>query len=400
MKIRQSLKNLNKSIYTGERLAKNLKAQSFFGLLATIFGVIMTAMNLIQKKGFVTVTTLLFAVSGVFIIISARVLKKRTPIVITATVMSMIFFTYYAVSGANEGFAILWTTMMPLVICYFMSVKYGIMLSFYFEILIILMFYTPLRQYFAGSYTVTFMNRFPVLYMCMLLATAISMIQYHESVLVEIEYTDRLNNEVVKQTKMALERAGKLERLSDGIVETLARAIDAKDKYTNGHSFRVSEYSVALAKRLGRDEKEIYELKREALLHDIGKIGVPDAVLNKPGRLDNDEYATVKSHTVIGRTILEGLEDMNGAAEVAMYHHERWDGGGYPSGKSGKDIPEHARIVSIADAYDAMSSDRIYRKARSFEEIKEDMISQRGKQFDPDFLDAFIELINEEHGVK
>lgn len=393
MKIIEHIRNLNKSIYVGERFEKNLKAQMFFGILAVIFGTIMSFLNIIQKKGFVTVTTILFAVAGVLIIIFTKVIKKREPAVIISVLLCMMFFSYYAIFGVNEGFAILWTITMPLVICYFMSVKYGILLSMYFEILVIIMFYTPLRNHFGQYYSVTFMNRFPVLYMCSVLIITISMVQYHESVLNELDYIDRLNKEVEKQTKVATERADKLGRLSEEMVETLARTIDAKDNYTNGHSFRVSEYSVALAKKLGWDDERISVLKREALMHDIGKIGVPDDILNKPGRLTDEEYKSVKSHTTTGKKILEGLEDMTEAAEVAMYHHEKYDGSGYPSGISGEGIPANARIVAVADAYDAMSSDRIYRKALKTEDIISEMERQRGKQFDPEFLDAFLELV-------
>ena len=122
---------------------------------------------------------------------------------------------------------------------------------------------------------------------------------------------------------------------------------------------------MALARKLGFDEKETDTLKQEALLHDIGKIGVPDAVLNKPGRLNDEEYDAIKLHTTIGKEILSGLEDMHSFEEVAMHHHERYDGRGYPTGLSGEAIPSHARIVALADAYDAMHSDRIYRKART-----------------------------------
>ena len=109
---------------------------------------------------------------------------------------------------------------------------------------------------------------------------------------------------------------------------TLAKTIDAKDKYTNGHSFRVSEYAVKLAEKLGYSEEELHDLKREALLHDIGKIGIPDAVLNKPSRLTDEEFETIKNHTTIGKAILEGIDGMSSVAEAAAYHHERYDGTG------------------------------------------------------------------------
>ena len=393
---------LNESIYTGDKYEKNLKAIRWFGIICAIFGAGMSIMNIVQHKGFVTWTTLLYAVGGIAITIMAGGFHSRKASVITALIVSALTFSYYAISGTNEGFAILWTLLIPLAISYFMGVKFGILMSLYFELLIIVLFYTPLRAFYNGVYTETFMNRFPIVYLCATMITAVSMTQYHESVLVEREYTDRLNAEVEKQTRVAVEqsivateRANQLERLSGEMVETLARAIDAKDRYTNGHSFRVSEYAVKLAQKLGWSERELKELEQEALLHDIGKIGVPDAVLNKPGKLSDAEFETIKSHTTIGKNILDGLEGMHQAAEAAAFHHERYDGKGYPDGLKGASIPIHARIISIADAFDAMRSDRVYRKGLPSELIREELMKGCGAQFDPLFLPAFVELLDE-----
>ncbi len=392
-KLKQHISNLNKSIYTGERFRQNIAALTLCGAITGPIGIIMTVMNVLQHKGFITYTTALIALCGGFIVFSARILKKREPAIIATTLTGLVFFTYYAVSGANEGFAILWTMILPILVCYFMSVRYGILASVYFELLFAVLFYTPLRAHFTGLYTETFMNRYPILYLCMVLLIAVAFTQYHESVLVEIEYTEKLNAEVARQTRFATERADKLQRLSDEMVLTLARAIDAKDKYTRGHSLRVSEYAAALADALDWENARKNALMREALLHDIGKIGVPDTVLNKPGRLNVEEYSVIKSHTTVGSNILNEIEDMTETADVALYHHERYDGSGYPTGRSGKNIPENARIISIADAFDAMYSDRVYRKALPVPDIIADMESQRGRQFDPELLDVFLGLV-------
>lgn len=179
------------------------------------------------------------------------------------------------------------------------------------------------------------------------------------------------------------------------MLETLAGTIDAKDKYTNGHSMRVAIYATQLAEALGFDEEQIEKLRYEALLHDIGKIGVPDSILNKPSRLTDVEFGLIKSHTVIGSDILKNMIAVPNATEVAKYHHERYDGRGYPTSINGKEIPVNARIVCIADSFDAMSSDRIYRKALSREKIREELIKGRGTQFDPEFLDVFLKLFDE-----
>lgn len=182
--------------------------------------------------------------------------------------------------------------------------------------------------------------------------------------------------------------------LSFKMLETLAGTIDAKDKYTNGHSMRVAIYSTILAEKLGWNESQIEKLRYEALLHDIGKIGVPDSILNKPSKLSDMEFDLIKSHTLVGSDILKNMVAVPNATEVARHHHERFDGRGYPTGISGTEIPLNARIVCIADSFDAMSSDRIYRKALSKEIIREELIKGRGTQFDPDLLDVFLELFD------
>lgn len=183
--------------------------------------------------------------------------------------------------------------------------------------------------------------------------------------------------------------------LSFKMLETLAGTIDAKDKYTNGHSMRVAIYATRLAEELGWDQERIEKLRYEALLHDIGKIGVPDAILNKPSRLTDVEFDLIKSHTVVGADILKNMVAVPNATEVARYHHERFDGRGYPSNVSGNSIPINARVVCIADSFDAMSSDRIYRKALTREVIRDELINGRGTQFDPELLDVFLNLYEE-----
>ena len=176
-------------------------------------------------------------------------------------------------------------------------------------------------------------------------------------------YTEHLEEAVRIQTQKAEERRQKVEQMSLQMVETLAQVIDAKDKYTKGHSTRVAEYAVLLAKEMGYQEEELGNLRYAALLHDIGKIGVPDSILNKPSKLTNAEYEVIKTHSIIGGDILKNVDNIPDAEDVARYHHERYDGKGYPEQRKGTEIPEKARIVCVADAYDAMNSKRIYRKA-------------------------------------
>lgn len=192
-----------------------------------------------------------------------------------------------------------------------------------------------------------------------------------------------------------MEKTSQIEQLSFEIIATIASMIEAKDSYTKGHSVRVAEYSTILAKEAGFSAKEVQNLKYIALLHDIGRVGVPDNILNKAEKLTSAEYNIIKSHTLLGRDILKDINTMEDVDVGACYHHERYDGYGYPSGLSGEEIPKVARIICIADAYDAMSSRRAYRDQLAPEMIREELVNQRGTQFDPFYLDIFIKLLDE-----
>lgn len=176
-------------------------------------------------------------------------------------------------------------------------------------------------------------------------------------------------------------------------VTTIANIIDAKDRYTKGHSQRVAEYSADLAREMGYSEEEAQNVKFIGLLHDIGKIGIPDSILNKPGRLSDEEFKVMKSHPAIGANVLKDNYIINGLEEGAKYHHERYDGRGYPDGISGDNIPEIARIIGIADAYDAMTSNRIYRKRLSDEQVIAEIRRCSGTQFHPDVAEVFIKML-------
>ena len=184
--------------------------------------------------------------------------------------------------------------------------------------------------------------------------------------------------------------------LSLHVVQTLAEAIDAKDTYTNGHSGRVAQYARLIAGRYGYPSGRQDEIYMIGLLHDAGKIGVPDAVISKPGKLTEEEFSQIKSHPVMGERILKQIKEMPQLAVGARWHHERYDGSGYPDGLSGAEIPEEARIVAVADAYDAMTSRRSYRDILSQEKVVSELQEGRGSQFDPEFADVMLEMIRED----
>ena len=199
---------------------------------------------------------------------------------------------------------------------------------------------------------------------------------------------------VRKKTKKLLKKQEEDRLLIRVIVEAFAKTIDMKDKYTNGHSKRVAEYTAILARELGYNEETVEKYYNIALLHDIGKIGVPGEVLNKAGKLDDDEYQTIKSHTTLGYNVLRDISIMPELSVGAESHHERPDGKGYPQGLKGDEIPRVAQIIGVADAFDAMYSNRPYRKRMNFEKVVSIIKGASGTQLTEDVVDAFLRIVD------
>lgn len=195
--------------------------------------------------------------------------------------------------------------------------------------------------------------------------------------------------------KKELEFARKQLEMGNETILAIAKTVDAKDENTSQHSQRVSEYSVLLAKELGFTPEECENIRKAALLHDIGKISVPDRILNKPARLDDDEYAIMKTHVENGAKILKDFTLVEHVVEGALYHHERYDGSGYTHGLVGDDIPLYGRIIGVADAFDAMTQNRVYRKHLSMEKVLDELKKGRGTQFDPEIADIMLRLVEE-----
>lgn len=191
------------------------------------------------------------------------------------------------------------------------------------------------------------------------------------------------------------EKTREVELVTIQAITTVANTIDAKDDYTKGHSLRVAYYSENLARKIGWSEEDVQNIHYIALLHDIGKIGVPDSVLNKPFKLTDVEFELIKNHTIMGAEILKDIKMFPNVSLGAKYHHERYDGRGYPCGLKGEEIPMVARIIGIVDSYDAMTSNRVYRKRLQNELVMQELIRGKGTQFDPFLVDKFIELLEE-----
>ena len=194
------------------------------------------------------------------------------------------------------------------------------------------------------------------------------------------------------QVAIAIENARLYKELRELFTESilsLAEAIDAKDPYTNGHSRRVTDYSLAIGREMGLKEEELEKLEYMAILHDVGKIGIKDSILNKQAQLDNDEFAIMKTHTLVGAKILDSMKSLKSLSMGAKYHHEKYDGTGYHCGLKGEDIPFEARIIAVADTYDAMTTDRPYRKGLEHEIAIDEINRVTGTQFDPNVVKYF-----------
>ena len=205
-----------------------------------------------------------------------------------------------------------------------------------------------------------------------------------------------LEREVLKKTQEIAAQHEKLERISMQIVKALSGAVDAKDTYTNGHSLRVAEYSREIARRAGLSGESQNDIYMMGLLHDVGKIGVPDAIINKPAHLTEEEYSVIKTHPVMGARILKNIKDFPKLITGARWHHERYDGKGYPDGIAGEKIPLEARIIAVADAYDAMSSRRSYRDVLPQEVVRGEIEKGRGTQFDPVMTEIALGMIDDD----
>tara|TARA_R110002049_G_scaffold305056_3_gene501095 strand:- start:49636 stop:50814 length:1179 start_codon:yes stop_codon:yes gene_type:complete len=206
-----------------------------------------------------------------------------------------------------------------------------------------------------------------------------------------------IEGDLMKSTSMMLgmhianqRQYAEMQQMFEGTIQSLVSALDAKDAYTCGHSTRVSELAVELATRLGYDADRVATIRMGGILHDIGKIGVDDSVLRKPGRLTDEEFEQIKQHPVLGYEILRGIRQFRDILPAVRHHHESWDGSGYPDGLAGDMIPRDAQIMAVADAFDAMTSDRPYRSGLALDKVVGIFESGRGSQWAADVVDALL----------
>jgi putative nucleotidyltransferase with HDIG domain len=212
---------------------------------------------------------------------------------------------------------------------------------------------------------------------------------HHELIAAKRRYETQLEELVAQRTAELDEALGSLENAYRSTLKALTAALETRDAETHGHSERVVTFSLRLGREYGLTNSQMKALEFGSLLHDIGKIGVPDAILRKPAKLTDEEWIRMREHPMHGQQILRGIKFLEGAARVVAQHHEQWDGSGYPLGLKSEDIDICARIFSVADAFDAITSDRVYRQGRSYDAAAAELNEWSGRQFDPKVVEAF-----------
>jgi cyclic di-GMP phosphodiesterase len=221
-------------------------------------------------------------------------------------------------------------------------------------------------------------------------------LDHHELITAKRRYENHLEELVTQRTAELDDALNSLENAYRSTLRALTAALETRDAETHGHSERVVTFSLRLGREYGLNGHEMKSLEFGSLLHDIGKIGVPDAILRKPSKLTDEEWIRMREHPLHGQQILRGIKFLEGAARVVAQHHEKWDGSGYPLGLKGEEIDICARIFSVADAFDAITSDRVYRKGRSYEAAAEELNEWIGRQFDPKVVEAFHRVPHED----
>lgn len=314
--------------------------------------------------------------------------KKKVSFVITS--MAMLYsFSYFFLFKYHDGVSALWIFMIPILAMYIEGFNIGFFTSLAYLVIIVGFNCVPVtRKIMYKNYDLIFVLRYYSIYIIDVLLSGFAIRQFFIVEKIHNNYTAILDDAVANERKRVTEASMKA-------ILTANRMLEAKDKYTEKHSERVAYFSALIAERMGYSEEKIEDLKKIALLHDIGKIGISENILNKPSSLSNEEFAMIKRHTIIGAEILKDLTIIPDIAIGAKHHHESFDGSGYPDKLKGTDIPEIARIICVADSFDAMAYKRVYKKEYDINHIRGELKNTRKKQFDPKIANIFIKICEE-----
>lgn len=381
-----------KRVYAYEKSVKvdTATLQKIMAVFAIVM-ILIDVENIRLGKYIIGAATFFAAVVSLVAVWALDYFKNVYRVCRIAAVILLVLAVPIIFVGANDGFSLLWYLLLPVITLILLGMKFGVPVCVIYGLYITISFWTPLGNIFNYDYGRDYRFFYPVFYWGFCLVAITVDIFYKNYQMRQADDEHELEKEVqaaVAGTKVLMINS----------VTAISRMLDEKDGYTQQHSKRVAQYSELIAQNMKSrtyTKEEIDIIYRSALLHDIGKIAVPDAVLNKPSRLTDGEYELMKKHTIWGKEILAGLEFLPQADMGAAYHHERFDGKGYPYGLKGDKIPDIVRIISAADSLDAMSSNRCYRRHCDKDYIISEFEKGAGTQFDADVAQVVVGLIKE-----
>ena len=353
----------------------------------------MVAIVLSVMSAYKFTTAMMFStifLSAGLLIINIIVLKKASLKYVALCLCITVYpvLTFYIFQGGHDGFGIYSILLLPLCLFIVFGLNRGLIACTYFLVLLCICFYSPAKSLLLYKYPESVLQYFPILYFVFFIFSFIINLQIKSLRLRQLNHNVELQQSV-------LEERNRVEKISLETISIIMKALEAKDSYTEHHSLNVAKYAKAIAEKLKLPAKEIEHIYTLGLLHDIGKIGVPEVILNKPDRLTDEEFEKIKKHVLVGCEILKNFSSMPELYVGALYHHEWYDGKGYSNGLVGENIPITARIIAVADSVDAMYSNRVYRSSRSREYVMEQLERNKGTQFDPELSDIMIQLIGE-----
>lgn len=372
---------------------EHLTVAKFISLLIAVLGIVMTVISLVNRNFSMVAISLFYGTSMLIAHVLVAMKNDLKFFNISAVALIYILEITFLINGGDEGFGVIWMILVPLLTLYlWKKTSYTIVNSVLLLIMAVGLL-SPINK-FIYPFKHSFAVRFPLVLLAEVLFGVFLKFWIERTEKSRNEYFNKLT---VRTTELEQEKINR-EKLMVELTKALAATIDAKDKYTSGHSLRVAQYSVEIAKKMGLSEKDQEDIYLIALLHDIGKIAIPDEIINKTTKLTDEEYQVIKNHPKAGSEILSSIESMPEIKDGARWHHERWDGKGYPDGLDSDSIPKKAQIISVADAYDAMTSTRSYRSVLPQDIVKSEIQKGRGSQFNPEIADIMLSLMAEDKG--
>jgi len=380
---------IHKSSYNEQQEKISKRIMLAAEIIVEVFMLVLSVMEFRSGSNVVKSFAVFFVSAYIVGIVCTLLIKGN---LIPSIIFNLVFLYGFSMTfyyGTHDNWGAMWMFVIPALSMYIMNfaVSFWTCLS-YSIIATFFTFYPPTREVLLTHYSEVFLSRYYIIYDIDFIISFTAMLQIHM-----MRYNQNRTTELLEAA--VKEEHDKVASVSMETILSINNAVQAKDLYTGQHSQRVSLFSCLIAEKLGWKKDDIDELRTIALLHDIGKIGVDEKILNKPSKLTDEEYVEMKNHTVMGGEILKDLTLIPNVDLGAKSHHERYDGRGYPEGLSGEDIPIEARIIGIADTFDAMNFSRVYRKKCDLDYVKGELERGKGTQFDPHLVEVFMEVCQE-----